>query len=410
MAVNGARHNRRSSLAVVLAMATILAAPSSLYGQEVVVTKSAAEKIAVDISAVRASGKNGTLFVAVFRDDLEKSGWFRLVSGATPAYTVSGEGDIGPTAAHIPITVVNNATRETPLRQTFGNQQGDVRRLAHTAADAVVRAITGQRGLAGSRLVLVGDRTGSKELYVCDADGENLVQWTKDRSISMAPSWLPDGSQVVYVSFLNGFADMYLAGLASGQRTRIANYPGINMGGDVAPDGRTIALVLSKDGNPDLYLRAVGGGQLTRLTHTSWGEASPSWSPDGSKLVFVADRGRARHLYVVGRGGGEPRQITTRASENVDPDWGANGLIAYSSLRAGRFAVMVFDPSNNSHRRVSGDDADYEEPSWAPDGRHIFCGRTLGHKSDICMLDINGDSPVRLLRLEGNWRSPACSP
>lgn len=398
------------SSAFIWAMAAIWAITTALRGQEVLVTKSSADKLALDISAVRAGGRNGPLFVSIFRDDLEKSGWFRLVRGGTPAFAVSGEGDMGSSSISISIAVANNSTGEMPLRRIFSHQDGDARRLAHVVADAVVHAITGKRGMASARLVLVGDRTGSKELYVCDADGGNLLQWTKDKSISMAPSWLPDGNRVVYVSFLQGFADMYLIGLGSGQRTRISNYPGINMGGDVAPDGKTIALVLSKDGTPDIYLRNINGGKVTRLTNTPWGEASPSWSPDGSKLVFVADRGRARHLYIVDRNGGEPRKITSRSSENVDPDWGANGLIAYCSRRGGQFAVMLCDPANTSHQVISPGDADYEEPSWAPDGRHIFCGRTRGYKSDICMLDINGDPPIRLLQIEGNWRSPACSP
>ena len=276
--------------------------------------------------------------------------------------------------------------------------------------DALVQALTGQRSLASSRLVLIGDRTGSKELYFCDADGANLTQWTQDRSIGLGPSWNPRGGQVVYTSFLQGFADLYLITLATGKRVCISHYPGINTGGDLSPDGQETALILSKDGYTDLYIKDVTGDRLIRLTRTRFSEASPSWSPDGQRLVYVADPAGAPQLFIIGRSGGVARLITTRGSENVAPDWGANGLIAYASRRNGRYAVAVYDPKAQSHRVISPADADYEDPSWAPDGRHIFCSRTAGNKADIYRLDSSGDPPLRLTTENGNWRSPACSP
>ena len=55
------------------------------------------------------------------------------------------------------------------------------------------------------------------------------------------------------------------------------------------------------------------------------------------------------------------------------------------------------------------DNADYEDPSWAPDNRHIVCTRILNFKRQLVVLDTLGDPPRVLLNLAGDWYLPAWS-
>jgi TolB protein len=168
-------------------------------------------------------------------------------------------------------------------------------------------------------------------------------------------------------------------------------------------------MVLSKDGNPDLYTMNLRGGGVTRITRTPRvAEASPSWSPDGNKLIYVANATGLPQLYLTGLSGGSKR-MTFQGNENIAPDWGTAG-IAYSSRREGRYTICVYDPSNGRDSQITTDLSDYEDPSWAPDGRHIAAGRTAGYHSDVYLLDVMGDSPVRLTAQKGEWYSPAWSP
>ena len=169
--------------------------------------------------------------------------------------------------------------------------------------------------------------------------------------------------------------------------------------------------MLSKDGNPELYVRHLDGDRLTRLTRTAYAaEASPSWSPDGKQIVFVSDRSGSPQLYVVGHTGGQARRVSFRGSENVAPDWGPSGSIACSSRRGGRYQICTVDLVSGEKRQLTSGDADYEDPSWAPDGRHIVCARTSGFHSDLYVLDVLGDPPLRLTNLAGEWYCPAWSP
>jgi TolB protein len=258
---------------------------------------------------------------------------------------------------------------------------------------------------------MVGSRKGGKNLYIVDADGGGLLQLTRDNAPCMAPTWAPNGQRIVYTSFHAGFPDVYEINLATSLRTRLASFPGINSGANISPDGKEMVLVLSKDGNPDLYTITSGSKQAVRLTRTpDAAEASPSWSPDGRRIVYVSDRSGSPQLYVTDRSGQKLTRLTFRGDQNVAPDWGPNGLIAYSSRLGGRFQICVLDPAKGTPTQLTDGGYDCEDPTWAPDGRHIAYARSSGFHSEVYILDISGDPQVRLLQLEGDWYAPSWSP
>jgi TolB protein len=210
-----------------------------------------------------------------------------------------------------------------------------------------------------------------------------------------------------YTSFIKRYPDVYTIDLATGRRQRVAAFPGVNSGGAISPDGRSMALILSKDGNPDLYVMDMATRNLSRLTRTPAAvEGSPAWSPDGSQIVYVSDASGSPQLYVVSARGGTPVRITTTGLQNAAPDWGPNGLIACQSLVGGKFQIAVIDPSTRASRIITDYQAAYEDPSWAPDGRHIACSRAVQYQYSICLLDTMGDPPVTLTQ-SGDWRTPA---
>lgn len=388
-----------------------LSGAATLARAQVVVTKGAGQKTTIDWSAYRTGpDETSRLFFQVLQADLLRSGWFARGTGASSELALTGlvtaQGRV-----RAECVVVGRATQRSFLSKAFTAEPGLVRQLAHQAADEIVEAVTGRKGIASGRLAVVGTRSGKKELYVCDADGGSLRQLTRDNSVSIAPHWSPDGRQIVYTSYLKAFPDVYVVDLASGNRRAIANYPGLNTGGAYAPNGRDIALILSKDGNPELYLKNLSSGSLTRLTNTRRAaEASPSWSPDGSQICFVSDQSGTPQIYIVDRGGGAPRRVTSRGNQNVAPDWGPGGLIAYASLVGGRFQICVTDASGSQVKQITSDGADYEDPCWAPDGRHVVCGRAVSYRSKVYLLDTLGDPPVALIDSQGDWYSPAWAP
>ncbi|MGH7429651.1 MAG: TolB family protein [Gemmatimonadales bacterium] len=50
----------------------------------------------------------------------------------------------------------------------------------------------------GSRIVFLSDRSGSENIWICDADGPGPKALTKgDKNLYASPEWTPDGSYIV---------------------------------------------------------------------------------------------------------------------------------------------------------------------------------------------------------------------
>jgi TolB protein len=378
---------------------------------QVRVVKSADRKISIDLSGMRVANDNASqVFFKTLKNDLGLFGWF-APSQSTGELRLTGS--IAPSGGKLKaICQISRTDNSANLfSKSFQMNMTEARRLAHYAADQIVEAITGHKGIASCRIALVGNRTGSKELYFCDADGGNLMQATRDGKIVIGPNWGPDGNSIVYTSFLRGFPDVYRTDLRRGQRKLLASYGGLNTGAALSPNGRELALILSKDGNPELYVKNLRNGHVTRLTTTRRAtEASPAWSPDGQQLVYVSDQSGTPQLYIISRHGGRPHRLSSRGSENVAPDWGPNGLVACSSRSGRQYQIAIFNPSTGETRYLPTGNGDWEDPTWAPDGRHLFAARSLHYQSTLYLLDTIRDAPVALIVGNGNWFSPACSP
>ena len=391
---------------LLLTLCALLSAPCGF--SQVRVVKSADRKIAIDLSGLRTGGDAASqTFFQTLEKDLRLSGWFDPVRSAGE---IRVNGSASPSGSDVKAggQVLRLNDQAVLLSK---NYSGQPRVAAHQMADDIVFAVTGHKGMASMRIVLVGNRTGKKELYLCDSSGGDVRQLTGEKGIVVGPNWSPDGNSIVYTSFMRGFPDVYRIDLKRNRREMLAGYGGLNTGSAISPDGKDLALILSKDGNPELYIKNLRTGALTRLTATPRAtEASPSWSPDGRQLVYVSDSSGKPQLYIISREGGAPRRISSRGSENIAPDWGANGLIACSSRSGGQYLVAVIQPSNGQTVYLAADGADYEDPSWAPDGRHIVAARSVNYRSSLYLLDTVSDRPVALLDGSGSWYAPACSP
>lgn len=376
---------------------------------QVRVVKPLAGKTVLDVTGLRV-GAGGAEFQAVLCADLRASGWFRL-SGQQPEFRLVGSVSVRGGKLEVECQVLETHAQRYRLSKRYADAPGSGRALAHAVCDDIVSKLTGRAGIASSRIALIGKKGVRRELYVCDADGSNLAPITKDNVICLSPNWGPQGRRIVYTSFIAQFPDVYLIDLERGNRRCVANYPGLNTTADFSPDGRSVALTLSKDGNPELYVKTLSSGTLRRLTRTrNAAEVSPSWSPDGRQLVYVSDAPGMPQLYVIPARGGRGRRLTARGAENVSPDWGENGLIAYSSRRDRRYQICIVDPEKRTERQLTDGTDDYEDPSWAPDGRHLVCACTRNFHSDLYILDTMGDPPLRLTAIRGEWMAPAWSP
>ena len=395
---------------VFLVAAVFLAARVFADGTLVVSKKDS--KFSLEMAGFTAGTDNGSQW---FRHTLEKDlfscGYFSRAAAGQAIIVLSGSVD-GGASVSAKCLVQDRSAQAVRLNKGFSDTANQAIRLAHQAADEIIKAVTGRDGFCGSQVVLVGNETGHKELYLSDWDGGNLRQLTHDGSISLDPKWRPRGNEILYTSYLRGSASLFAIDLGTGQRRQLIRAGGLVTGGAFSPDGSRVALIMSKDGNPELYVMSASGGAVTRLTHTpDRDEASPTWSPDGKRICYVSGPPNYTQLYVIDAGGGEPVRITSGGRMNESPDWGPNGQIAYQSNFGGQYQIFVVDPSSHAASQISKDGAAYEDPSWAPDGRHIVATRVTGYQKGVCLLDTLEDAPISLTgNRRGDWSQPAFAP
>ena len=312
----------------------------------------------------------------ILQRDLEIAGSFTIAPSASASYVLSANGSAGNFSGS-----VADRTGSTVLSKKYSGQP---RHSVHQFADDIVETLIGRPGIATSKIAFVSTRSGAKEIYTCDYDGEGLQQLTRDNNISVGPSFSPDGRLLAYTGYKSGYADIYLVNTSNGSRNRIVKFPGTNTGPAFSPDSNRIACTVSKDGNPELYVLSASGGGARRLTKTRGVESSPTWSPDGSQIIYVSDDAGSPQLYQISASGGTPRRLPTGQRYNTEPNWSPDGKqVVFSTRQGGGFAVAIHDLTTGS-TRVLNTGGSAEDPVWGANSRHII----FSQGSNLHLMDV----------------------
>ncbi|HUP01581.1 MAG TPA: Tol-Pal system beta propeller repeat protein TolB [Gemmatimonadota bacterium] len=284
---------------------------------------------------------------------------------------------------------------------------GNFRMAVHEVSNRIISELTGEEGIADTRIAFASRRRGDKEIYVIDYDGHDPYRVTSLDTISMIPDWHPDGSQICFTTFARGNADLYCASSGGGGARPLSTQKGLNMAAAWSPDGRRLALTLTKDGNAEIYVLDAGGRSLRRLTYSMGIDTAPSWSPNGRQIVFESDRTGVAQIYAMDADGSNERQLTF-GGEAHSPAWSPKGdRIAYVE-RAGGFQIATISAQGGA-RTLLTSTGNNEDPSWSPDGLHIAFSSTRGGGSDIHTMDWDGANIRRVTR-GGTFQSPSWSP
>jgi len=391
------------------------------------------------IAIPRPKGGEGVAldeFWSVVRRDLEISGWFKVLDPAafvepSSAGVRLGEFDFAdwkvPGAAVLAKTVVTATSGTGSARaeawvydvaggarldaRAFTGQPERIRTLAHRVSNAIIEAVTGERGIFDTRFAAVNARSGNKEIYIVDVDGHGAVQITRNGSINLAPAWSPDGGSLVYTSYRAGNPDLYVTDLSNTKTRRVSARMGLNTGGTWSPFQRVLAVTLSFNGNSDIYtVNADSGEQIARLTNAPGIDTSAAFSPDGAQIAFVSERSGGAQIYVMPAAGGEARRVTFHGSHNTDPAWSPDGTkLAYVS-RDGNFDVFTCGLDGRGVIRITQGQGDNEDPSWSPNGQYVAFSSTRTGTGQIWISTADGYHHVQVTQDKGGWSNPTWSP
>lgn len=369
------------------------------------------------------SQRLGDEFADVIARDLDLSGLFRPIDRA--AYLEGPEGlgldeinfqnwtTIGALAVTkggfwlegnsltVEVRLFDVAQRKQLGGKRYRGERKDLRRMAHRFADQIMLFFTGELGPFSSQIAFVSNRGGgrTKEIFITDLTGTDIVQVTRDYRINLGPSWNPDGTALTYASYKQGGPYPYRLDLISGQTLRLSSMVGYSS--RWSPNGSMIAVSLEQQGNSNLYLLSPEGRVIRRLTENSDIDISPTWSPDSQQIAFCSNRSGKPQIYIMDIDGGDVRRLTFQGNYNTSPAWSPKGdRIAYTS-RAGGFRIMTIGVRGDDPQEITAG----EDPSWSPDGRYLV----LSSRGRLRLASRDGRSVKQLTGGGGDDTSPAWS-
>lgn len=293
--------------------------------------------------------------------------------------------------------------------------------VAHSAANDIVQALTGKPGIFFTKLAMVCDKTGAKELWVTNFDGSNPKQITNHRTLVIGPTWNPSNKKIAYSMISKNRKnikniDLRELDLRTRDSTLLSNRKGINSGATYSPDGKHIALTMSFLGNPEIFLLDPGTKDAVRLTKSMGFDVDPSWSPDGGKITFVSSRSNQPMVYSasISELKKEPRsatRLTFAGKYNATPSWAPSGnKIVFAGYNENHFDLFLMNTDGTTLERLTKDEGNNEDPSFSPDGNFIAFSSNRAGQKNIYIISVDGMYTRRVTFGLGNCVSPRWSP
>jgi len=390
---------------------------------------------AADVKAATADPQAGGLksaFDQTLYNDLRYAGIFDVVSksmipNATPgspqeinlaswsaapsnaAYVAFGS--LAVSAGRLTVQGFLDDTHSTTNPQVLGKQYTDnasvenARTIAHRFADEIIYRLGGAiNGIAETKIYFVSNRTGSKEIWVMDYDGQNQHAVTHLGSISISPRISPDNSRIAFASLGSEGWSIRMYSLDLG---RLVSFPAGSAGGSNlspawAADGSKIAFSSARGGHPDIWISDVSGSNDHSVT--SFGsDVSPVWNPRTSnQLAFVSGRTGEPQIYIMDKDGANVQRMTD-GGYAISPSWSPSGsMLAFAWNRKygpgdpGGYDIYLMDIATKNWLQVTHESGVNDFPSWSPDWRHIVFQRQIGHRTQIWTMLSDGTHQQQL--------------
>ncbi len=207
----------------------------------------------------------------------------------------------------------------------------------------------------GKRIVFTSERDADSEIYVMNADGSGRRRLTRQPGDDSHPHWSPDGARIVFnsarstpdlsVDWSKQHIEVFTMAADGSDVRQVTRFKTVSTYPQFSPDGRKIAFrrVTDEPGmlwdltlgarNSEVFVMNADGSNPVNVSKSAAYDGWPAWSPDGSRIVFSSNRAGPANigqLYVIDAEGGNLQKLTDGPGSLVQPSWSRDGKRIYA--------------------------------------------------------------------------------
>jgi TolB protein len=335
--------------------------------------------------------------------DIKVEDWTK--PGITAQYVVYGGLSLNGTQFSVEGYLRDLGAQQDSIASDFRGAYDEegARNTAHRFADRILEQLGFGKGIARTQIAFVSSRTGDKEIYVMDYDGNNQRKLTAIRFIAITPNWSPSDDRIAYTAWRPGGGEAQIEIISSsGDRQPFQQPRGYaNSIPAWSPDGKSIVYSSNRNGNAEIYLANADGTNPKRLTNSPGIDTSPSINPaTGAQIAFISKRSGTAELYVMDSDGTNTIRITEEGGEVGNPAYSPDGKMiafAWQKPRSGGFNIYLYDVGMRKFTQLTNDSGSNERPTWAPDGKHIAFQSNRTGTTQIFSMILNAPARARQL-------------
>jgi TolB protein len=221
------------------------------------------------------------------------------------------------------------------------------------------------------------------------------------------PAISPDGSKIAFSSNRNGYFNLYLIDVLTGETKQLTNDTAYDGNPVWSSDGLWLAYEKYQDDNLDIYIQslAIDSGEIRITTHKA-SDFDPVWQPGSRMLAFTSSRNGTLDIFTSNTEDFTGNYSVSNYTFDItrdqhQPEWSPNGTTltwstpfnGYSSI----FSVDFPDLATTADYFTVGD-----EHHWDPSGNFLLVLQKMPDQDFISILNANDQTYLLLpIGLEG---------